>query len=79
MIGVYFSGTGNTKYCLENMKSLYYGLVKNLLQEKLLSLHADRFLPFSAKIHRHEKQPRKQRKRPVQPEKSDGTGHVVIA
>lgn len=28
MIGVYFSGTGNTKYCLEKFVALYDGTSK---------------------------------------------------
>lgn len=35
MIGVYFSGTGNTKYCLEKFVALYDGTSKIVsLEEK---------------------------------------------
>ena len=36
MIGVYFSGTGNTKYCLEKFVALYDGTSKIVsLEEKI--------------------------------------------
>lgn len=52
MIGVYFSGTGNTKYCLEKFVALYDGTSKIVsLEEKLLiekiMLHKDIVFAYS--------------------------------
>ena len=46
MIGIYFSGTGNTKYCLEKFVALYDGTSKIVsLEEKSviekIMLHKD--------------------------------------